>query len=341
MGAKNALNNLKDLLIDQANLLEWYLINKRELPWRKHKDPYKIWISEVMLQQTTVAAVVPYFEKFIARFPNVSALATAKEEDVLEHWAGLGYYSRARNLHRSAKHLAESGFYKTAAQLIELPGFGPYTSRAVASLAFNEPVGVIDGNVIRVLSRRYGLKLDWWNGKERQILQDLSDVLANTKKNSDINQGLMELGATLCTPKKPLCLLCPWQKRCVALQTNQVALLPTPRPRAAIEIWHWILRPQFKNNQIHLTPLLKAPFLKNLDFPDSSLCKLSKKPKNFHIKHSVTKYALYISIEPPKRSHAKTLRHGKWVNLHDVKKVNPTSLLTKILKYSEKNGKIN
>ncbi len=344
MGAKSGLNNLKELSVDQADLLAWYLANKRELPWRKHKnnykDPYKIWISEVMLQQTTVAAVIPYYEKFIARFPTVSALASAKEDEVLERWAGLGYYSRARNLHRSAQHLAESGFYKTAAKLLELPGFGPYTSRAVASLAFDEPVGVLDGNVIRVLSRRYGLKLNWWNGKEKKILQDLADALANTKSNSNINQGLMELGATVCTPKKPLCLLCPWKKRCVALKTDQITTLPTPRPRAAIEIWHWVLRPQFKKDQIHLTPLLKSPFLKNLHFPDSSLSKLSKKPKAFHLKHSVTKYALYISIEPPKQPPPKTLQHGKWVNLKDVKKINPTSLLTKILKFSEKNGKI-
>lgn len=336
--AKNTLNVLKTLIIDQSDLINWYDQNRRELPWRKHKDAYKIWISEVMLQQTTVAAVVPYYEKFISRFPTVHSLAKAKEEDVLEHWAGLGYYSRARNLHRSAQHLSKSGFYKTAAELIELPGFGPYTSRAVASIAFNEPVGVLDGNVIRVLSRRFGLKLEWWNTKEKHILQNLSDQLAATKKNSEINQGLMELGATVCTPKKPLCLLCPWKTRCQALKNNLIETLPLSRPRPETEIWHWILKPYIKNNEIYLTPLLTAPFLKNLHFPESQLVKLNTKPKAFHLKHSVTKYALYISIKKPSR---KTLSRGIWVKIKDIKKVNPTSLMTKILNFTEKNVKLN
>ena len=263
MAPKNAIT----ISIDQNDLINWYVQNRRELPWRKHKDAYKIWISEVMLQQTTVAAVVPYYEKFISRFPTVHILAKAKEEDVLEHWAGLGYYSRARNLHRSAQHLSKSGFYKTAAELIELPGFGPYTSRAVASIAFNEPVGVLDGNVIRVLSRRFGLKLDWWNTKEKQILQNLSDQLAATKKNSEINQGLMELGASICTPKKPLCLLCPWKKRCVSFAKGIVESLPLPKPKVNFEIWHWTLKPHLKNDFIHLTPNATTPFLKKLPFP--------------------------------------------------------------------------
>ncbi len=322
---------------DQQELIHWYLQNRRELPWRKHKDAYKIWISEVMLQQTTVAAVVPYYEKFISKFPTVKILAKAKEEDVLEHWAGLGYYSRARNLHRSAKLLAESGFYQTAAQLIELPGFGPYTSRAVASIAFNEPVGVLDGNVIRVLSRRFGLKLAWWNTNEKKILQDLSDQLAATTKSSEVNQGLMELGATVCTPKKPLCLLCPWKTQCLALKNNIIDQLPLSKPRPETEIWHWVLSPNIKNKKIHLTPLVSAPFLKNLHFPESYLSKLKKKPKDFDLKHSVTKYALYISIEKPP---SKTPKGGVWVKLTEIKKLNPTSLMTKILNFTEKNATI-
>lgn len=322
---------------DQQELIHWYLQNRRELPWRKHKDAYKIWISEVMLQQTTVAAVVPYYEKFISRFPTVKILAKAKEEDVLEQWAGLGYYSRARNLHRSAKLLAKSGFYQTAAQLIELPGFGPYTSRAVASIAFDEPVGVLDGNVIRVLSRRFGLKLAWWNTKEKKILQDLSDQLAATKKSSEVNQGLMELGATVCTPKKPLCLLCPWKTQCLALKNNLIEQLPLSKPRPETEIWHWVLRPHIKDKKIHLMPLAFAPFLKNLHFPESHLSKLRKKPKDFHLKHSVTKYALFISIEKP---NSKTPPAGIWVKLTEIKKLNPTSLMTKILNFTEKNVRI-
>ena len=144
---------------DRDSLITWYKENKRDLPWRNpqgsrgSKDPYRIWISEVMLQQTTVTAVIPFYEKFMNRFPKVQDLAQAKIEDVYEYWAGLGYYSRARNLHKAAQMFAENGFPKTAAELIEYPGLGPYTSRAIASLAFGEKVGVLDGNVIRVLSR--------------------------------------------------------------------------------------------------------------------------------------------------------------------------------------------
>ena len=193
--------------------------------------------------------------------------------------------------------------------------------------------GIEDGNVIRVLSRRFGLSLDWWNTSEKKLLQNISDQLANSENNSDINQGLMELGATVCTPKKPLCLLCPWKTRCLALKTNQIVNLPLSKPRAETEIWHWFLRPQIKNNKIYLSPL-KAPFLKDTHFPDSSLKKLAKKPKQFHIRHSVTKYALYITIES---ASDKTPLDGKWVSIKDVKKINPSSLMTKILKFSAKN----
>ena len=335
---KKVLNVLKD----QSDLIAWYEENKRELPWRKNKDPYQIWISEVMLQQTTVVAVIPYYEKFMKRFPTLAALAKAKENEVLEYWAGLGYYSRARNLHKAALQLATAAFPNTAAQLITYPGFGPYTSRAVASLAFSEKVGVLDGNVIRVLSRRFGLKLNWWNSKEKNILQEISDQLAQTEKNSEINQGLMELGATVCTPKKPLCLLCPWKKRCVALKEDQIALLPTPKPRLEAEIWHWILKPLIKKNKIFLTPLETAPFLKKLYFPESRVEKLKKKPKTFHIKHGVTKYSLFITIESPDKPEAtKIVPKGIWVNLSEVKKINPTSLMTKILKFTENSCTLN
>ena len=334
---KNINIPAKEIAKDQTDLIKWYLANRRELPWRKNKDPYRIWISEVMLQQTTVAAVVPFYEKFMARFPNVKILATAHESDVLEHWAGLGYYSRARNLHRSAIQLAETGFHKTAAELIQLPGFGPYTSRAVSSLAFSEKVGVLDGNVIRVLSRRYGLKLNWWNTKEKEILQKISDQLALTEQSSEINQGMMELGATVCTPKKTLCLMCPWKTRCVALKTNQVETLPLPKPRAEFEIWHWTFKPHIKNNQIYLTPFTLAPFLKNQLFPESQIEKLTKKPNIFDFKHSVTKFDLFISIASPT---TKTPKGGRWVKLNEIKKINPSSLMTKILKFIEKDAKL-
>lgn len=320
----------------QRQLIDWYIQNKRVLPWRKNRDPYRIWISEVMLQQTTVAAVVPYYEKFMTKFPTVQKLALASEAEVLEMWAGLGYYSRARNLHKAAKSIAAAKkFPETAAELIELPGFGPYTSRAVASLAFGEKVGVLDGNVIRVLSRFYGLKLNWWENKEKDKLQKLSDQLAQTEQNSEINQGLMELGATVCTPKNPVCLLCPWKNNCVAFKDDLVASLPLPKPRAQFEIWQWTLHPVFnKKDEILLTPNQATPFLKKMMFPHGKAEKIKVKPKKYDIKHGVTKYDIYISIET--QTKGVKIKDQAWVHLNEIKKINPTSLMTKILKFVEK-----
>lgn len=316
----------------QSELLKWYRQNRRELPWRKNRDPYAIWISEVMLQQTTVAAVIPYYEKFMKRFPKVTDLAIASESQVTEMWAGLGYYSRARNLHKAAKEIATKDFPSSAEELIELPGFGPYTANAVASLAFNQKVGVLDGNVIRVLSRVHGLKLKWWQPKERQQLQELSTQLAQSEYNSEINQGLMELGATVCTPKKPLCLLCPWKSKCVALKKNLVESLPLSKPKTPGEIWHWQMTVQKNDGHILLVPNEATPFLAGLPFPKGSAKKLAKKPAKFDIKHSVTKYEIYVQLTG---TSLQNTSKKNWIRLSDVKKHNPSSLMTKILKKIE------
>ncbi|MBC7743174.1 MAG: A/G-specific adenine glycosylase [Bdellovibrionaceae bacterium] len=317
----------------RRKLITWYEENKRALPWRRSRDPYRIWISEVMLQQTTVTAVIPYYEKFLTRFPTVKSLATASVGEVIEMWAGLGYYSRARNLHKAAQVLAQKGFFNNAAELLELPGFGPYTSRAVASLAFGEPVGVLDGNVIRVLTRYYGLKLKWWEKKEKQPLQDLSDALANTEKSSEVNQGLMELGATICTPQRPLCLMCPWNKECVAFNKGITQLLPLSKPKQQFQMWNWTLNPLIKNDQIFMQPNTATPFLKNMMFPAGKAEITFKKPTAYDIKHGVTKYDIFIKIE---KASLKSMGPGEWVPLSQVKKINPTSLMSKILKFIEK-----
>lgn len=316
----------------QKELLKWYRQNKRELPWRVSRDAYRIWISEVMLQQTTVAAVIPYYEKFMKRFPSVQKLAAAPLEDVLEYWAGLGYYSRARNLHKAAQVMAAEGIPQKASQLIKLPGFGPYTSNAVASLAFNEKVGVLDGNVIRVLSRVYGLKTDWWLPAGRRVLQKRSDELAQSDFNSEINQGLMELGATVCTPKKPLCLLCPWKTQCVALAQDRVEQLPGPKPKAQFETWIWKIHVKTQGQQIYLVPNTSTPFLTSMLFPEGEAKKVKAKPKNFDLKHGVTKYDIYIQLQHEK---VKNSTKSNWYALPTIKKVNPTSLMTKILKKLE------
>ena len=193
---------------DILSLSKWYKKNLRPLPWRKDKDPYKIWISEIMLQQTTTTAVAPFFNRFIKKFPNVKTLAHAEIEDIYECWSGLGYYSRARNIHKAAKLIIKlKKFPQNYQELIQLPGIGPYTSRAIASIAFDEPVGVIDGNVIRVLTRKYNLPIEWWKTKERDLLQTIVDTYMHSQSPGMMNQAIMELGSTICTPKNPKCIL--------------------------------------------------------------------------------------------------------------------------------------
>jgi A/G-specific adenine glycosylase len=327
---KSTLPRMKsnfDQKLDHKQLTQWYKKNKRDLPWRKNKDPYQIWLSEVMLQQTTVAAVIPYFEKFLSKFPNVHDLANAPEPQVLEAWAGLGYYSRARNLHRASQALAKDGFPQTAEALQKLPGFGPYTSRAVASIAFKEKVGVLDGNVIRVLSRRHGLKLQWWNQKGRSELQKLSDQLAALGVPDVVNQALMELGATVCTPKKVACLLCPWNKSCVARQDDIVNKLPLARPRKKTEVWLWNPHIWIKGQKVALVKNDYAPFLKGQMLFPGKVSVQKNKPEDYDAKHSITHHDIYIKIQTQPRPLKKVI----WVDLNDLKKINPSSLLQKVL----------
>jgi len=317
-----------DPKLDHKLLTQWYKKNRRDLPWRQNKDPYRIWLSEVMLQQTTVVAVIPYFEKFLAKFPTVRDLAKAPENEVLEAWAGLGYYSRARNLHKAAKVLASNGFPQTAAELLELPGFGPYTSRAVASIAFGEKVGVLDGNVIRVLSRRYGLKLEWWNNKGRDQLQKLSDELASLGEPDVVNQGLMELGATVCTPQKVTCMLCPWVSNCAAREKNLVEKLPLKKPRKESEVWVWKPLVAIKDRKVALVKNDYAPFLKGQMIFPGGITLEKNKPKDYDAKHNITHHDIFIQIT---RRNSVTGKNVEWVDLKELKKVNPSSLLQKVL----------
>jgi A/G-specific adenine glycosylase len=316
-------------------LVAWYNGVKRVLPWRINRDPYRIWVSEVMLQQTTVAAVVPYYERFMARFPNIKSLAKAPQVDVLEHWAGLGYYSRARNLHKAAQELAASGFPKSFSDLIKLPGFGPYTARAVASLAFGEKTGVLDGNVIRVLSRRYGLKLEWWKPPARTVLQEIVDRLAQVDDSSSLNQGLMELGATVCTPKSPACVLCPWVKECRARLENQISELPLKRPRREREIWQWRPKVIERRGSIMLVPNTYAPFLKGHWILPGEAALVRKAPKGFDYKGTVTHHDIFVSVSSAiVSSSAGASKKGKdikWVKLDQLPREIPASLIRKAI----------
>jgi len=214
-------------------ILLWYVENKRPLPWRNTKDPYKIWLSEIILQQTRVAQGMPYYHKFVENFPTVYDLAVASEESVLKLWQGLGYYSRARNLHNTAKIVAEKcrgKFPDTYEGLLELKGVGDYTASAIASISFDLPEPVVDGNVYRVLARYFGVDVPINSTKGLRYFKELAREVMDVENIRDYNQGIMEFGAIQCTPKRPNCLDCPINDSCVALQENRIDKLPI-RPR--------------------------------------------------------------------------------------------------------------
>jgi A/G-specific adenine glycosylase len=217
----------------QNALLSWFERNKRDLPWRRTRDPYAIWISEVMLQQTRVAAVIPFYERFLQRFPDFNALAAATESDLLSHWAGLGYYYRARNLQDAARRMCEqSCFPSSYDEIRELPGVGDYTSAAIASIGFNLPFAAVDGNVRRVLSRVLTDGTDVASATGRRHVAEIADQLLCREQAGAFNQAMMELGATICLPKNPQCLVCPVAKLCRARQTGQQNQFPVKLGRA-------------------------------------------------------------------------------------------------------------
>ncbi|WP_343488147.1 A/G-specific adenine glycosylase [Allomuricauda sp. d1] len=210
-------------------ILRWYTENKRELPWRTTQNPYNIWLSEVMLQQTRVAQGLPYYKKFIKAFPTVTDLANASEEKVLKLWQGLGYYSRARNMHATARYVvAENGaeFPKTYEGLLKLKGVGDYTASAIASICYGEPQPVVDGNVYRVLARYFGVDLPTNSTAGIKYFKQLAKEVMSASTVRDYNQGIMEFGAIQCAPKNPNCTVCPLNDGCKALQKGLVGQLP-------------------------------------------------------------------------------------------------------------------
>lgn len=220
-------------------LLDWYDRNRRGLPWRalpnQKPDPYKVWLSEIMLQQTVVATVIPYYQRFLEAYPTVQDLARAPLEDILRLWAGLGYYARARNLHKCAQAISDAGvFPKTLEGLMALPGIGAYTARAIASIAFYQPVVPVDGNVERLTSRLMAIEDPL--PQSRPLLHKRAATLNNAPaaqdRPSDFAQALFDLGATICTPRNPSCLICPCQKTCRAFRLDLAQTLPRRTPKA-------------------------------------------------------------------------------------------------------------
>jgi A/G-specific adenine glycosylase len=224
----------------RKKLLGWFAEFQRDLPWRRTKDPYRIWLSEIMLQQTRVAAAIPYYERFLDAFPHVNALAEAPEEEVLRHWAGLGYYSRARNLQKAARQIVaehDSRFPDGSENALALSGIGTYTAAAILSIAYGKKFAVLDGNVARVIARLGAVGGDLRSGSRWQQLQKKADELLAPQAPGDWNQAMMELGATVCTPRSPQCLLCPVAEFCEARKLGLTHAIPEKRKqRAVVEI---------------------------------------------------------------------------------------------------------
>ncbi|MBS1715927.1 MAG: A/G-specific adenine glycosylase [Armatimonadetes bacterium] len=229
----------------QRRLLDWYEASRRDLPWRRTADPYAVWVSEAMLQQTTVKAVVPYFERWMKRFPTVEDLARAEADECASYWAGLGYYARCRRLQDGAKWIVEHGFPSSADAWLDVPGVGPYTAGAIASIALGEPAALVDGNVERVYSRLNddaasgpALHRAAWAWAKGQVCQE---------RPSDWNQALMELGATVCKPRSPSCTACPLHGLCRAVASGTVDFRPVRPPRKApVELDHHVWVPRYK-----------------------------------------------------------------------------------------------
>ncbi|MCP4419141.1 MAG: A/G-specific adenine glycosylase [Chloroflexi bacterium] len=233
----SSLSITSSTAVFQNKLLAWWDINQADLPWRHNKEPYAIWVSEIMLQQTQIVTVIPYFERWIIRFPTVQALAEASLDEVLKLWQGLGYYGRARNLHAAAQMVMlewNGRIPQTVAELMILKGIGRYTAGAIASIAFDEPAPILDGNVIRILSRLTDLANDVTQTRTKNGLWQLADELVPAHRPGDFNQAMMELGQQLCLPTKPQCSLCPLSSLCLARQRGTQLERPVRPPRKRI-----------------------------------------------------------------------------------------------------------
>ncbi|MGD2180150.1 A/G-specific adenine glycosylase [Lusitaniella coriacea] len=239
MTDKSATESELEIVSLQQLLLDWYQTQGRDLPWRNEPDPYKIWVSEIMLQQTQVKTVIPYYQRWLKQFPTLNALAAADLQEVLKAWEGLGYYARGRNLHKAAKYIVQhhDGVFPSQPEaVLKLPGIGRTTAGGILSAAFNQPLPILDGNVKRVLARLIALPKPPKQAVSQ--LWELSERLLARDRAKDFNQAIMDLGATLCTPKNPACLLCPWQQHCQAYNKGIQSQLPMKEPSSPLPHKH-------------------------------------------------------------------------------------------------------
>jgi A/G-specific adenine glycosylase len=299
-------------------LLRWYDQHRRDLPWRRDAGPYRVWVSEIMLQQTRVAAVVDHYARFMARFPTVQALAAAREASVLAAWSGLGYYHRARRMHQAAKVIVRERhgkFPQTAADWLALPGIGRYTAAAIASIAFGEAVAVVDGNVERVLSRVFG------QDESREAAWQRAEALLDRRRPGDFNQAMMELGAVVCTPRAPQCLLCPLNTWCVS-RGAEIPRRQSPRKRK--ELGYALAR---KNGAVLLVrrPAEASLMAGMWELPESR-CN-GDKPL-VRLRHSITDTDYEVSVHAVSEFAAE----GRWCTRKQWERMALTGLARKILR---------
>lgn len=318
-------------------LLTWFDQHGRhDLPWQIADDPYKVWVSEIMLQQTQVKTVLQYYDRFIQRFPTVQDLGQASWDDVAPYWAGLGYYARARNLHKAAGIVSQQGtFPQTLADWVALPGIGPSTGGALMSLGLRKYGVIMDGNVKRVLSRFFAIEDDLSKPIHERTIWQLAEQLCPTERNHDYTQAIMDLGATICTPKKPLCLYCPMQQHCKAFEQGLTLELPFKKPKKAVPIkhakvmliqapdhtWLWQQRP----HSGLWGGLWTLPIVENdLEFERQvQQFKLKTQVKAVQISHSFTHFTWILDtyifkIDHDEQEFIQTELGGEWMSAQNV-----------------------
>lgn len=349
-------DNPKDTAGVRRRLLRWYDREQRDMPWRQTSDPYHIWVSEIMLQQTRVEAVIPYYKRFLRQFPSVAHLARASNERVLTSWSGLGYYSRARNLHRAAKQVqSDHGgvFPREEQAALDLPGVGRYTAAAILSIAYGVPLAVLDGNVARVLSRLCTVRAVANNTAGRKTLWRLAQEILDTRRPGDFNQAMMELGATICLPGQPRCGSCPLRKDCRAHLQDVTGEYPPARVRArekSLKLVAAVVRDRAGKYLLERRPAGSSWLAGFLEFPmwpataqisenghagSSSKARLKLVRSLGTIRHSITQFRIEVelwqgAVINNKQADFET-KSRKWVDLAAIKKLPITTISRKAL----------
>jgi A/G-specific adenine glycosylase len=332
------------LLINQDKLLNWYLLNKRDLPWRKTNDFYSIWVSEVMLQQTQVVTVIPYYLRWMSELPTLMNLAKTDEQHLLSLWQGLGYYRRCKYLQKGAQWVLENGVPESAKKWQMVPGVGPYTAGAISSIAFSQPEPLVDGNVERVYARLNNdanvggeLKKSAWQWSERNL---------HSENPGDWNQALMELGATICTPKNPQCSVCPLYRDCLSYQYETSHLLPTPKPKPITKKIDYIVNIHRSKNKFGIVQVPKGQWWEGMwEFPRqvvNSNWQVAESEQQRYlgtIKHTVTHHKLSFNVFlVEENSQAPDLLWYGIEELNEIPMPSPQRKIIKLLEASKVNS---